>query len=124
MAYATRDDLAAYVGSGVTLPDDAEVDRLLARASELIDQKALRRIDPGCSAHAAAARKAVCAQVEYWLQQDETVDVTGQVASYSIGSLSISYGSGGRESRAGGLAPRARRHLLLAGLLYRGVGVA
>lgn len=124
MAYATRDDLQTYVGAGVTLPDEAEADRLLARASEVVDEAALGRVNPTDPVHAAAARKAVCAQVEYWLQQDETVDVTGQVASYSIGSLSISYGSGGRESRAGGLAPRARRHLLLAGLLYRGVGVA
>ena len=123
MAYATRDDLAAYVGSGVTLPDDAEVDRLLARASELIDQKALRRIDPGCPAHAAAARQAVCAQVEYWLQHGEDLDVTGPVLSYSIGSMSINYGVGGPR-RVDELAPRARRHLVLAGLLYRSVGVA
>lgn len=124
MAYATRDDLAAYVGPGVTLPDDAEVDRLLARASELIDQKALRRIDPGCPAHAAAARQAACAQVEYWLQRGEDLDVTGPVLSYSIGSMSINYGVGGTRRGVDELAPRARRHLVLAGLLYRGVGVA
>lgn len=110
MAYATLADLVAYLGPDREPPADA--DRLLERASELIDEAALYRIDPANPEHAEAARKATCAQVEHWLEAGETeaAGVTGDVA---LGSL--------RMSVPGALAPRARRALLAAGLLSRAV---
>lgn len=123
MAYADRTQLAAFVGSSVTLPANPEQDRLLERASELVDVVTLNRIDPDNEQHLEAAEKATVAQVEYWLNQGEAVSSGGAVGSYSIGNLSISFS--GAPPGIGGtmpsLSPRARHFLLMAGLLYRGV---
>lgn len=115
MPYATKADLAAYLGvAEQDLPADA--DRLLQRATELIDEATLGRIDPADTDHADAARQATCAVVEAWLQAGEERDITGQRGGVTLGSLRI-------DELPQGLPPRARRHLMLAGLLYRGVTV-
>lgn len=124
MAYATRAELVAYIGESVDLPSEAEQDRLLERASELIDYATLDRIDVDDDGHAEAARKAVCAQVEAWLEGGEFSDIGGAVSSYSVGSVSVNYGGSGQPGIAGTaprIAPRARGYLFRAGLLYRGV---
>lgn len=111
MAYATKADLARYLGVNESdLP--ADVERLLERASELIDEATMGRID--VTKHADVAKLAVCAQYEYWREVDETLDVTGAPESFSVSDFSM-------QGRMATLAPRARRHLLLSGLLYRGV---
>ena len=117
MAYATKDDVAMYTGKALEeLP--ADIDRLLERASEVVDEATLGRIDPANQAHLDAARLATCAQVEYWLTAGEQGAIVGGAPRMSLGSLSVDYGSAGGPPV---LAPRARRHLLNAGLLYRGV---
>lgn len=123
MAYATKEQLAAYVGESASLPSDAEQDRLLERASEYIDEVTLGRIDPDSDTDLAAAQNAVCAQVAYWLEVGEQVGSGPLIGSYSIGKLAINYGGGGagRQGTQQRLAPRARSFLFLAGLLYRGV---
>lgn len=123
MAYANIDDLLAYT---VNLDPPAEASRLLERASDVIDEATLGRIDLENPEHVVAARKAVCAQVEFWISNGETEDQTGQrVKSYRVGSLSIEYEQTATSGSSDGqLAPRARRHLLLAGLLYRGVATS
>lgn len=121
MAHAVKADLEAYVGAAVTLPSDAEIDRLLDRASELIDEITLIRcVDADNADQTEALNAATCAQVEYWLQAGEPRGMEGSVQSYSVGSVQVTYGAGNRRPE---LASRARRHLLLAGLLYRGVTV-
>lgn len=117
MAYATKDDVALYTGRDPSdLPTD--IDRMLERASELIDFVTLGRLVDNADTEALeAARKAVCAQVEYWLAAGEEQDITGPVQGVSLGSLRVDYGP----MSAKDLAPRAKRHLWLAGLLYRGV---
>lgn len=113
MNYATKDDLIEYLGiSGVNMPSDIE--RLIKRAEDLIDYATFYMITPG-----EGAKKATCAQVEYWLEMDETVDIVGAIESFSLSQFSINYG----ENKMPVLAPRARRILLRTGLLYRGVGV-
>ncbi len=126
MAYATPADLAAYVSEAITLPSTQEQLRLLERASEQVDYLTLGRIDTGNPEHAEAAKLATSAQVEFWLDSGESVDMGSAIGSYSIGKMSINYGGGGagRQGTQGTLAPRARRYLFLAGLLYRGVGSA
>ncbi|MFD9813715.1 hypothetical protein [Streptomyces sp. NPDC059080] len=122
--YATREQLAAYLGTAV--PNDAE--RLIARASEDIDAALLTAVyrtdEMGYPVEArirAALASAVCAQVEYWLATGEDGTGTGeQWDAVSIGPVSLS----GRSSSpsppvVGGveLAPRAYRALHMAGLL-------
>lgn len=122
MVYATKADLADYIGiEGTNLPVDAE--RLLERASELMDAATLGRIDQENTNHMEAAKNATCAQVEYWIQTGEQQDVSGPIEGYSIGSLQIQYGSGADRVSPTVLAPRSRRYLFLAGLLYRGVSM-
>ena len=122
-AYATRSDLAAYVGSSVPLPSNDEQDRKLLRASEHIDYVTLGRIDSDNESHLEAAKMATVAQVEFWLNEGEEVSSAGAVSSYSVGTLDVNFG--GAAPGVGGtiprLAPRARNYLFLAGLLYRGV---
>ena len=124
MAYATVDELLEYLGEHRDPPARAET--LLERASELVDQASFYRIDTTDADHAEAARLAACAQVEYWMEAGEAVDVGGNVAEYQIGNLRVRNDSIGRSGgrQAADLARRARRHLLKAGLLYRGVSAS
>lgn len=117
MAYATEQDLADYLGVSLAdLPSDSE--RLLERASEDVDYYTLGRATQG-----EATKLATCAQVEMWLEVGEETSIRGALASFSIGRWSATYAnvSGGSGGGPPALAPRAKRHLLLAGLLYRGV---
>jgi hypothetical protein len=120
MAFATAEQLTDYVAAGTEIPDDA--DRLLTRASELIDEVTFRRAtdawtsplpDPPTEEQ-AALRDATCAQVEFWLAWGEDHDIEGIRGPVSLGSLRL-------DELPMELGPRARRHLSLAGLLYAGV---
>jgi len=116
MPYATPQDLAEYLGTDPSqLP--ADVERLLERASELVDYLTLGCVDPSNPEHLEAVKKATCAQVEAWMQTDEVGDKQGTVKRFTIGRFSMDFGEQGVPQ----VAPRARRYLLLAGLLYRGV---
>lgn len=118
MPYATPQDLAEYLAVGVDdLP--ADVERLLERASEAVDYLTLGRVDPGNAEHAEAAKLATCAQVESWLETEEVGEKQGAVKRFTIGRFSMDFGDQGVPQ----VAPRARRYLLLAGLLYRGVAM-
>ncbi len=113
MAYATIDQLLDYLHlTDTDVPTDIE--RLLSRASELLDYVTRNRLKAS-----EVARDATCAQVEYWLTMDESTDILGNIKSFSIKSFSVDYGNKGIPS----LAPRAKRILLRTGLLYKGVGV-
>lgn len=57
---------------------------------------------------------AIFAQVEYWIEIGDSVDIVGPFETTDLGTLKIS-------SPLKILAPRARRFLLLSGLLYRGL---
>jgi len=121
MAYATVDELVAYLG---VEPDEApeRAETLLERASDLIDTVTLDRVDTTDEDHVQAARDAVCAQVEFWMENGEEVDIGGRVSEYQVGHLRVRYGQDARDRPS--LAPRARRHLLLGGLLFRGVSTS
>jgi hypothetical protein len=113
-AYATAAQLVEWLPSG-TVVDDA--DRLLRRASEVVDGAV--RIGfavaeetglPTDSTIATACSEACCAQVEYWLDVGEEHDIEGLTGGAAIGSLRI-------DQLPPELAPRARRILGLAGLI-------
>lgn len=115
MAYADKDELADYLGKDkADLPDDA--DRLLDRATELIDYYTHHRIDSDDSDSTEVAQKAVCAQVEWWLNHNDELGLKSHVQSYSSGDYSVSFSEGGLPA----LAPRARRPLHSENLLYAG----
>ena len=114
MAYATLTELADYLGVLESdLPDDAN--RLLERASDLIDYYTLDRITAG-----ETASKATVRQYEWWSQFDE-FNTQQFFSEISIGPFSTS----NRGQNAGGgppeLSPRARHILLLTGYLNRSV---
>lgn len=122
--YATKEDLAAWLGYVTEagepdvskLPENA--DKLLRDAGDVINHAAMNRIKPLNNRHTLAAQKAVTAQVEYWIDGvGESVDINPDIASYSAGSTSFTFANG----QIPKLAPRARRALFAAGLLYRGV---
>lgn len=108
--YATSAELTAWVGTAVT-----GADRLLARASELMDVTvtASYSVDadgiPTNAEVAAALRDAACAQVEQWVEVGESNDIDGLAGS----DISVSGYTG---KRAPLLAPRAARILHAAGL--------
>lgn len=114
--YATRAELAAFLG--VDAPAQAE--RLLRRASELVEDTVIvgwevddngQPAEPGV---VEAFRNAVCAQVEFWLEVGEEHDVTNQRGTIGVGDLNVS-------TLPGTLSHRAARHLRRAGLGSRAV---
>jgi len=122
MAYATLEELAEYLDvqeSG--LEEDSE--RLLEMASLLIDHYTLGKVDITNLSHIEAAKLAVCAQVEYWHETGDNVGLLETYGSLSLGSFSVSRGSGTASTPQLQLAPRAYQALFMEGLLYRGVDI-
>lgn len=129
MAYATKEDLAMWLGYTTengdpdvsTLPDN--VNKLLRDASRVIDHATMGRIDVTNERHTDTAMNATTAQVEYWIDgMGESVDINPSVSGYSAGSFSIQFGQGGSGTLPK-LSPRARRELWLGGLLNRRVNL-
>jgi len=124
VGYATIADLETYLGSAA--PDGSE--GMLERASDLMDAVTYNRInlddeDSG-AAWTIAARKAVCAQVAWWIANGEDTGTSGQVVSKSVGRASVSYAQGSASNNGQPeLCPITRRVLLSAGLFYRGAWV-
>ncbi|MET9253753.1 hypothetical protein [Streptomyces sp. NPDC003717] len=107
-------------------PPPADADRLLARASEDIDDALLTAVYRADSAGmptdpkvATALTEAVRAQIEYWAATgDDGTGAAGRWDSVSIGPVSLA-GRKDAPAAAGDvdLAPRAHRALTRAGLL-------
>lgn len=98
-------------------------DRLLVRASEVIDQAlrtAVYAVDaagaPTGAAVIAALVGATCAQVEFWETGDEEDDILGPVQGIALAGLQVQYGAGDNRTTPTYLAPRAHRILVNAGL--------
>lgn len=124
MTYATAADVGTWLGG--TTPADA--DRLLSRASDLLDETLLTAVYdtdtaglPTDSTVAAALRDAACAQVEFWTVGDEEDDILGPVQGVAVAGLQVQYGAGDNRATPMYLAPRAARILRTAGLLTAAV---
>lgn len=126
MAVNVTEDFYYSIFGGTDYP---ELDRLLKRAGNEIDNLILR--SPEGELEERQYSFAVCAQAEYmglcggveaW-----AMSVSGNLSSVSIGSVSMSYG--GSSSGAGtklsalGICSRAEAYLDKGGLLYRGCAV-
>lgn len=126
-AHATAAELTDWLPSSTPEVDDAE--RLLVRASEVVDATVTVAYDVDADTTlatdetlAGALRDATCAQVEFWLEVGEEHDVIGlggtgggQGGGIRIGALSLS-------QLPPVLAPRAQRILATGGLLGSAVG--
>lgn len=122
MAYATLAELADYLGVQENdLPSDAE--RILDRASEVVDYITLGRIDESDTEQADAAKKATMAQYEWWSQIGDELGILQQVNQMSIGEFSFGGAGSNSQAQISQISPRAEHYLFLAGLLYRGVDV-
>lgn len=111
-AYLSADDVVVALAWG-----DDEIDRILARASEAIDNLIGRAVftlgDDGLPSDpnvAAACRMATCALVAQWMEVGESNDIDGLAGS----QISVTGYSGPRAPVAG---PRVWRPLRRAGLL-------
>lgn len=113
--YATAADYQTY--SGQTPP--ADIDRQLARASELLDSEVLLPawydIDansmPTNAEVIEAFAKATCAQVEFWGEVGEEVDLSGPIQGARIGTVTLQYGAGGNRTGPEYIGPRVFRAL-------------
>lgn len=127
--YATASDLEDYLRAD----PPADADRLLERASELLDAEVLRgawydidatTLMPTNAQVITAFRQAVCAQVEFWGEVGEQNDTSGPIQGVSIGSVQIQYGAGDNRVSPAFVAPRVIRALtVLPSSVFRG-GVA
>jgi hypothetical protein len=120
MSYATPADLAAYMNVDIgSLPGDSQ--RMLDRASELVDYVTLERVNQDSPDELSAARCAACAQTEFWIANGES-DLYPALKSKTIGKVTMAYA--GTDRGAAGyddLCPRAVRYLWREGLLQRKV---
>lgn len=117
LVYATLGDLAAKKPEDVTLSSsNAELTRLLESASREIRRATKTAIyatdDDGYPTDTKIRetfRLATCAQVYWWAETGDEQGVDGQFSSASIGSVSLSRGSGGGAAGGNGgrLAPAA-----------------
>lgn len=111
--YATAAEVLAWLDGD---PPAGDLDRLIARASELVDAnvRAEYSVDdddlPTDTTVAAALRDAVCAQIEQWVEVDESNSIDGLAGT----QIAVDGYSG---PRAPDLAPRARHLLKVNGLL-------
>jgi len=130
-SHATLAQLAGYLygdeSMTASLPQDAH--RLIQRAGECVEDytaAAVYDVDdagsPTRTSTALAFRKAVCAQVEFWLAGDEEDDVLGPLASMTAGSGSQDMGAARDRTTPMYLAPRAARALRAEGLLNGAIG--
>lgn len=120
--YATKDDLAEFLGISVEdLPTDSE--RKLSRASEMVKRSTMGNLDFLNIDHLEAAKLATCAQVEHWLEVGE-FNIPSGLKNFSLGDLNMSFGdSDASQLNNSVLCSRARDYLNDQGLLYRGVKI-
>jgi hypothetical protein len=117
--YATQEQVEDFMD--VLLFDPSvSINRLLARASDLVRQVMWKNYNPNNAMHVEAAMNATCAQVEFWVKHSEDVNIgADRIVSYSAGSTSATFESG--IAIYGEVCKRGRGYLAEAGLLYRGL---
>ena len=117
--YATKSDLATYMGK---VEDDLPkgVDILIKRASELVCIAMRGNYNPNNEEHVEAAKLAVCAQCQDWIEREVSAVANNNIASFSLGELSITYSDVDKYSNK--LSTTSIRYLNHKHLLYKGMG--
>lgn len=116
--YATPTDLAEYMGvKEEEFPKGINI--MLRRASELVGIAMRNNYNPGYESHVEAAKLATCAQCQNWIETNLSPVTNGNVSSYSLGELSITYSDVDKYSNK--LCVTAVRYLNVKHLLYKGM---
>ena len=116
--YATQSDLAEYIGkSQDDLPDGIEI--MIKRANELVGVAMRNNYNSLYESHVEAAKLAVCAQCQNWIETNLSPVSNGNISSYSLGELSVTYSDVDKYSNK--LCVTAVRYLNSKSLLYKGL---
>lgn len=116
--YATKADLATYMGKKEDeLPSGVEI--LIKRASEIACIAMRKNYNPSNEGHVEAAKLAVCAQCQDWIEREVSAVANNNIASFSLGELSITYSDVDKYSNK--LCATAVRYLNYKHLLYKGM---
>ena len=116
--YATKSDLAEYMGKAETeMPNGVEI--LLKRANELICIAMRNNYNPNNAEHVEAAKLAACSQCQDWIEREVSAVANGNISSFSLGELSITYSDVDKYSNK--LSNVAARYLNHKHLLYKGM---
>ena len=117
--YATKSDLATYMGKKEDeLPSGSEI--LIKRASELVCIAMRNNYDSRNDEHDEIAKLSDCAQCQDWIEREVSAVANNNVASFSLGELSITYSDVDKYSNK--LCATAVRYLNHKHLLYKGMG--
>lgn len=116
--YATPQDVADYMGKQLEdLPKNLDI--LVKRASELVQIAMRQNYNPDEEEHVEAAKLAVCSQCQNWIETEISPVSNNNIASYSLGELSITYSDVDKYSNK--LCLTATRYLNYKHLLYKGM---
>ena len=116
--YATKADLLKYMGKEEgELPKNVEV--LISRASELVCIAMRNNYNPNNDEHVEAAKFAVCAQCQDWIEREVSAVANNNVQSFSLGELSITYSDVDKYSNK--LCATSMRYLNHKHLTYKGM---
>lgn len=116
--YATLADLAEYMGiKEEELPKGTNI--MLRRASELIGIAMRSNYNPKYETHVEAAKLATCSQCQNWIETNMSPVSNGNISSYSLGELSITYSDVDKCSNK--LCSTSTRYLNSKHLLYKGM---
>jgi len=111
--YAEAADVLAYLD--VEALPALVTTRLIARANELIKRATRENIDILNADHLEAAKQASCAQIEFWLEMQESFAIQPDVNGFSSGDVRVDFAKIPEQ-----LAKRARGYLNEWGLLFMG----
>lgn len=116
--YATKADLAKYMGKQEDeLPANVEI--LITRASELVCIAMRNNYNPENEKHVEAAKLAACAQCQDWIEREVSAVANENIASFSLGELSITYSNVDKYSNK--LCATSIRYLSYKHLLFKGM---
>ena len=117
--YATKEDYANFTMQDIgDAPENIDV--LLKRASEKVTALSYRGYSSNNQYHVQAAMMAVCAQVQYWVENNDGNYIEdSDVQSFSFGNISVTNNSNVKSKSQ--LCSMSMLYLRRAGLLYKGV---
>ena len=116
--FITLDELAEYMGIDVgSLPKISNI--LISRASELIGMAIKNNYDEGNPNHVEAVKLATCSQCQNWIETKSSAVSNGNISSYSLGELSITFSDVDKYSNK--LCLMSVKYLNSHHLLYKGM---
>ena len=111
MALITVDEVQQYLPH-LSIPN---LDKLIVEAETLISMNTMGASTQKLSDFQLKEVKlAIVCQIDYWNEIDPNIDIIGMPQSIHVGNSTVNY-------EFADLSPRARRHLLVSGVLSRRV---